>query len=89
VGGGPATVQAAEVAVDRAKKAGHATEGSVFCADAFFPFTDGPQILIDAGVKVGCVPSGGKNEPEMRQAFSRAGVTMLYMPQDFRGFCRH
>lgn len=88
-GGGPSTVQAAQVAVERARQAGHSTEGSVFCADAFFPFTDATQVLIDAGVKLGCVPAGGKNEPEVRAQLNAAAVQVYYLPEDFRGFCRH
>lgn len=89
VGGGPSTVQAAHMAVERAQQAGHETKGCVFCADAFFPFTDAPQVLIDAGVKLGCVPAGGVNEPMVRELFAAENVEMFYLPEDFRGFCRH
>jgi phosphoribosylaminoimidazolecarboxamide formyltransferase/IMP cyclohydrolase len=89
VGGGPATVQAARVAVERAAEANHDLKNSVFCADAFFPFTDAPDILIEAGVKLGCVPAGGKNEPLVRKDFADHKVEMVYLPEDFRGFCRH
>jgi phosphoribosylaminoimidazolecarboxamide formyltransferase/IMP cyclohydrolase len=77
------------VAVERAHQAGHDTAGSIFCADAFFPFTDATQVLIDAGVKLGGVPAGGKNEPLIRAQLAAAGVRMYYLPEDFRGFCRH
>jgi phosphoribosylaminoimidazolecarboxamide formyltransferase/IMP cyclohydrolase len=89
VGGGPSTVQAAQVAVERALQAGHDVKNSIFCADAFFPFTDATQVLIDAGVKMGCVPAGGKNEPLVRKQLAEAGIPMVYLPEDFRGFCRH
>jgi phosphoribosylaminoimidazolecarboxamide formyltransferase / IMP cyclohydrolase len=89
VGGGPSTVQAAEVAVMRARQAQHEIKGGVFCADAFFPFTDAADILIDAGVSMGCVPAGGKNDTLVRQNFSHHGVRVFYLPEDFRGFCRH
>jgi phosphoribosylaminoimidazolecarboxamide formyltransferase/IMP cyclohydrolase len=77
------------MAVERAREGGHETDGSVFCADAFFPFTDAPQVLIDAGVKFGCVPAGGRNEPLVRELFAAENVDMFYLPEDFRGFCRH
>jgi len=48
VGGGPSTVSAAETAVLRGQGAKHDLSNSVFAADAFFPFTDAPQVLIDA-----------------------------------------
>ena len=41
-------VDSCRLAVDRAGDRAH---GSVAASDAFFPFADGPQILIDAGVK--------------------------------------
>ena len=89
VGGDPSTIQAAESAVERARQGEHDTAGSVFCADAFFPFTDAPEALVDAGVKLGCVPAGGKNENLVREIFAENNVEMLYLPEDFRGFCRH
>ena len=89
VGGGPATVMAAKTAVERSRLAHGDISGSVFCADAFFPFTDGPEVLIEAGVRLGCVPAGGRNESLVREAFEKAGVRLYYLPEDFRGFCRH
>ncbi len=88
-GGGPSTVEAARVAVTRAKEHGNDIRGAVFAADAFFPFTDAPGILVDAGVTSGCVPGGGKNEEEIKNYFSSQGIAMLYLPDQYRGFCRH
>lgn len=88
-GGGPSTVEAARVAVARAKESGHEIDGAVFAADAFFPFTDAPAILAKAGVRAGSVPSGGKHEQEIREFFRRKEITMAYLPEQYRGFCRH
>ncbi|HIF02300.1 MAG TPA: hypothetical protein EYQ84_02860 [Nitrospinaceae bacterium] len=88
-GGGPATTIAAQNAVTRAREQGHSLESSVFAADAFFPFTDAPEILIKAGCKKGLVPKGGKLEKEIRGFFQGHKVDMCFVPQDFRGFCRH
>lgn len=88
-GGGPATVDAVTVAVSRAKEHGHNTQGASFAANAFFPFTDAPTSLCDAGVVVGCVPGGGKREPEVRSMFQDRNVTVAYLPAEFRGFSRH
>ena len=38
-------------------RAGDRAAGSVAASDAFFPFADGPQILIDAGVRPSCSPA--------------------------------
>jgi phosphoribosylaminoimidazolecarboxamide formyltransferase / IMP cyclohydrolase len=88
-GGGPATTIAASNAVVRAKEQGHSIESAVFAADAFFPFTDAPEILIQAGCTKGIVPKGGKLEKQVRSFFQDNKVDMCFLPQEFRGFCRH
>lgn len=45
VGGGASTVEAARIAVSRAKNCRHNIRGGVFAANAFFPFTDAPELL--------------------------------------------
>lgn len=88
-GGGPSTVEAASVAVERALECGHGLKGAAFSADAFFPFTDAPAILSDAGLTSGCAPAGGSYEGDVRKFFREHGVTMIYLPERYRGFCRH
>jgi len=88
-GGGASTVEAAKVAVARATDCGHDTKGAAFAADAFFPFTDAPSVLCDAGVAIGSVPGGGKHETDIRDFFRARATTVAYLPQEFRGFCRH
>jgi len=89
VGGGPSTVEAAETAVRRAKARGHDVSNSIFAADAFFPFTDAPEILKKAGCIAGIVPLGGKNELLVKEYFCKNNINVLYIPSQFRGFCRH
>lgn len=50
--------------------------GSVAASDAFFPFADGLQILIDAGVTAVVQPGGSVRDEEVIQAAKAAGVTM-------------
>ena len=88
-GGGPATTIAACNAVARAQEQGHSIESAVFAADAFFPFTDAPEILIQAGCNIGLVPKGGKFEKKIREFFQNHKVDMCFLPEDYRGFCRH
>jgi phosphoribosylaminoimidazolecarboxamide formyltransferase/IMP cyclohydrolase len=88
-GGGPSTVEAARVAVERARECGHETKGSVFAADAFFPFPDAPSILFDAGITTGCVPAGGKHETDVQNFFYNHDISVVYLPTTIRGFCRH
>jgi len=88
-GGGPSTIEAVEMAVHRAKSCGHNLEDSVFVADAFFPFTDAPEILIQAGCKYGIVPKGGKNFEKVQALFIDHNIEVFYLPSSIRGFCRH
>jgi phosphoribosylaminoimidazolecarboxamide formyltransferase/IMP cyclohydrolase len=50
--------------------------GSVAASDAFFPFADGLQLLIDAGVRAVVQPGGSIRDEEVIQAAEKAGVSM-------------
>ena len=89
LGGGPSTIIAARNAFCRAQEQGHSMESWGFGAGAFFAFTDGPQLLAEAGCKLGLVPQGGKREEEIKKFFSKNSISMCYIPESFRGFCRH
>lgn len=52
--------------------------GSVAASDAFFPFADGLQILIDAGVKAVVQPGGSVRDEEVIEAANEAGITMYF-----------
>lgn len=67
-------VDSARLAVSRAgaDRAG----GAVAASDAFFPFADGPQILIDAGIRAIVQPGGSIRDEEVIAACKQAGVTM-------------
>jgi phosphoribosylaminoimidazolecarboxamide formyltransferase/IMP cyclohydrolase len=58
------------------QRAGERALGSVAASDAFFPFADGPQILLDAGVTAIVQPGGSKRDDEVVRAVEAAGVTM-------------
>lgn len=88
-GGAASTVEAAEIAVSRARKYGHQTEGAVFGTNAFFPFTDAPEILVKAKMTAGLVPAGGRNEKAVRSFFKKNKTGMIYLKEKFRGFSRH
>jgi phosphoribosylaminoimidazolecarboxamide formyltransferase / IMP cyclohydrolase len=66
-------VDSCRLAVDRA---GDRAAGSVAASDAFFPFPDGPQILVEAGVTAIVQPGGSVRDAEVVEAMERAGVTM-------------
>ncbi|QLQ37761.1 bifunctional phosphoribosylaminoimidazolecarboxamide formyltransferase/IMP cyclohydrolase [Micromonospora robiginosa] len=67
-------VDSARLAVSRA--GADRARGSVCASDAFFPFADGPQILIDAGVRAIVQPGGSIRDEETIAACKEAGVTM-------------
>ncbi len=57
-------------------RAGERAAGSVAASDAFFPFEDGPQVLIDAGVRAIVQPGGSMRDELTVKACEAAGVTM-------------
>jgi len=66
-------VDSARLAVERA---GDRAAGSMAASDAFFPFADGLQVLIDAGVRAVVQPGGSVRDVEVIEAAAGAGVTM-------------
>lgn len=79
VGGGQVDrVNAARIAV---QKAAERARGAVAASDAFFPFPDGPQLLLDAGVTAIIQPGGAMRDQETIDAVNRAGATMIVTGQ--------
>ena len=68
-------VDSCRLAVERA---GDRAAGSFAASDAFFPFADGPQVLLDAGVRAIVQPGGSKRDDETIAAVRAAGVTMYF-----------
>jgi phosphoribosylaminoimidazolecarboxamide formyltransferase/IMP cyclohydrolase len=68
-------VDSAKLAVDRA---GDRVAGCVAASDAFFPFADGLQILIDAGVVAVAQPGGSVRDEEVIAAAKAANVAMFF-----------
>jgi len=72
-------VDACRLAVDRANTLAEGqlrARGSVAASDAFFPFSDGPQILFQAGIKAVVQPGGSLRDQETIAAAADAGVTL-------------
>jgi phosphoribosylaminoimidazolecarboxamide formyltransferase/IMP cyclohydrolase len=59
-------------------RAGDRAAGSVAASDAFFPFDDGPQVLIDAGVRAIVEPGGSIRDEDVIAAAKNAGVTLYF-----------
>ena len=68
-------VDSCKLAVERA---GDRAAGSVAASDAFFPFADGLQILLDAGVTAVVQPGGSVRDEEVIAAANAAGITMYF-----------
>ncbi|MDR2373746.1 MAG: bifunctional phosphoribosylaminoimidazolecarboxamide formyltransferase/IMP cyclohydrolase [Bifidobacteriaceae bacterium] len=76
-------VDAAELAVKRAGR--QRAEGAAAASDAFFPFPDGLEVLVRAGVKAIVEPGGSVRDAEVIAAAERAGVTLYFTGA--RHFC--
>ena len=57
---------------------GERARGAVAASDAFFPFADGLQILVDGGVRAVVQPGGSVRDEEVVEAAQAAGVTMYF-----------
>jgi phosphoribosylaminoimidazolecarboxamide formyltransferase/IMP cyclohydrolase len=76
IGGGQQNrIDAARLACERA---GNRALGSVAASDAFFPFADGPQMLINAGVAVIVQPGGSQRDDESIALANNSGIAMIF-----------
>ena len=76
IGGGQQNrIDAARLACERA---GNRAHGSVAASDAFFPFSDGPQLLINAGVAVIVQPGGSQRDDESIALANNSGIAMIF-----------
>ena len=71
-------VDAVRIAVEKAREHGHETAGASLASDAFFPFADGPQIALDAGITALIQPGGSKRDDETIAAVAAAGAAMVF-----------
>lgn len=83
-------VGAAQLAITRAKRSGHSVAGASAYSDSFFPFPDGPQTLIDAGVSAIFTSSGSIKDQLTIDICAKHGVALYMVPDAVgRGFCAH
>ena len=92
-------VGAAKLAISRADDAAHSLDeskneadlaGSVCYSDSFFPFADGPKVLIDRGIKTIFATSGSVHDGEVIDFCKNAGATLVMFPDKIaRGFAWH
>lgn len=71
-------VDAAFLAVHKARAAGHDTAGAVLGSDAFFPFRDGVDQAAEAGVTAIIQPGGSVRDDEVIAAANEHGIAMVF-----------
>ena len=79
IGGGQTSrVDAVRLALEKAAEHGHDLAGAVLASDAFFPFADGPELALDAGIGAIVQPAGSKRDAEVVAAVEAAGAVMVF-----------
>jgi phosphoribosylaminoimidazolecarboxamide formyltransferase/IMP cyclohydrolase len=70
-------VDSVRIAIEKAREHGHDLAGSSLASDAFFPFADGPQLALDAGVTALVQPGGSRRDDEVIAAVEAARAAMV------------
>ncbi len=71
-------VDSARIASIKAQNAGLSLQGSVVSSDAFFPFRDGLDVVIDGGATAVIQPGGSVRDQEVIDAADERGVAMVF-----------
>ena len=71
-------IDSARIASIKAQNAGLSLAGSAVASDAFFPFRDGLDVVVDAGATCVIHPGGSMRDQEVIDAADERGVVMLY-----------
>jgi phosphoribosylaminoimidazolecarboxamide formyltransferase / IMP cyclohydrolase len=69
-------VDSVRIAVEKAEAG--SLKGAALASDAFFPFPDGPQLAIEAGVSAIIQPGGSVRDHEVVEAADREGIAMVF-----------
>ena len=71
-------VDSVRLAIDKARAEGGDLTGSALASDAFFPFSDGPELAVQAGVTSIIQPGGSRRDHEVVEAADTAGISMVF-----------
>ncbi|HEX3082353.1 MAG TPA: hypothetical protein VHQ86_03795, partial [Candidatus Saccharimonadia bacterium] len=83
-------VSCCELAIKRATDAGHNLKNAVAYSDSFFPFPDGPETLIKAGITAIWATTGSVRDHETAELCQKHHVTLCQVPDTLgRGFFGH
>ena len=70
-------VDSVRLAIEKARPR-RRSQGAALASDAFFPFADGPELAIEAGVTAIIQPGGSVRDDEVVAAADEAGVAMVF-----------
>jgi phosphoribosylaminoimidazolecarboxamide formyltransferase/IMP cyclohydrolase len=68
-------VDSVRLAIEKARSD---PQGSALASDAYFPFSDGPQLALDAGITAIIQPGGSVRDPQVVEAIDAAGAAMVF-----------
>jgi phosphoribosylaminoimidazolecarboxamide formyltransferase/IMP cyclohydrolase len=71
-------VDSVRIAVAKARREEAPLEGAALASEAFFPFSDGPEVAIEAGVRALIQPGGSMRDDEVIETCDRAGIAMVF-----------
>jgi len=71
-------VDSVRLAIEKAAAIEADLQGAALASDAFFPFPDGPELAVHAGVTAVIQPGGSKRDPEVVEAADAAGISMVF-----------
>ena len=76
--GQPSRLDSCEIAVNKMKKFNHNTENLVAASDAFFPFVDGIEVLVQSGVKAIIQPYGSIRDKEIIKFANNTNTVLVF-----------
>jgi phosphoribosylaminoimidazolecarboxamide formyltransferase/IMP cyclohydrolase len=71
-------IDSARIASIKAENAGLTLKGSAVASDAFFPFRDGLDVVVDAGASCVIQPGGSMRDDEVIAAANERGIAMVF-----------
>jgi phosphoribosylaminoimidazolecarboxamide formyltransferase/IMP cyclohydrolase len=71
-------IDSARIAAIKAQNAGLSLAGSAVASDAFFPFRDGLDVVVDAGAACVIQPGGSMRDDEVIAAADERGIAMVF-----------
>jgi phosphoribosylaminoimidazolecarboxamide formyltransferase/IMP cyclohydrolase len=71
-------VDSVRLAIEKAQAGDLDLDGAVMASDAFFPFADGPELALGAGVRAIIQPGGSQRDPDVVEAANKAGAAMVF-----------